>query len=248
MSEGGSESVGAQGPFAGQVALVTGSSKGIGAATAEALAAAGAHVILTGRDVKALEAVEERIFKAGGSATIAPVDLIEADGIARLASAIRSRWNALDILVLNAAVLPDLMAVSQIESSGFNRTLTTNVLSQQALLASFDPMLKQSKDARVIGITSSVAAAPRAFWGAYAASKAAFEVLLDCYGQEVKNISNIRVAIVNPGATRTAMRAKAYPGEDPSTVKLPVVVADYLVDLLGKQFATGTRESINPAS
>ncbi len=248
MSEGGSESVGEQGPFAGQVALVTGSSKGIGAATAEALAAAGAHVILTGRDVKALEAVEERIFEAGGSATIAPVDLTEADSIARLASAIRGRWDALDILVLNAAVLPDLMAVSQIESSGFNRTLTTNVLAQQALLASFDPMLKQSKDARVIGITSSVAAAPRAFWGAYAASKAAFEVLLDCYGKEVKNISNIRVAIVNPGATRTAMRAKAYPGEDPSAVKLPAVVADYLVDLLGKQFATGTRESINPAS
>ncbi|PLK26248.1 SDR family NAD(P)-dependent oxidoreductase [Novosphingobium sp. TH158] len=233
--------------FEGQLALVTGSSRGIGAATAEALAAEGAHVILTGRDVKALEAVEERIFAAGGNATIAPVDLTEPDGIARLATAIRGRWDTLDILVLNAAMLPQLMAVSQIEASGFNKALTTNVLAQQALIAGFDPMLKKSKDARVIGITSTVATAPRAYWGAYAASKAAFEVLLDCYGQEVKNISNIRVAIVNPGATRTAMRAKAYPGEDPNTVKLPEVVAAHLVDLLGKQFPTCARESVNAA-
>lgn len=235
-------------PFDGQLALVTGSSRGIGAATAEALAAAGAHVILTGRDTKALEAVEERIFAAGGKATIAPVDLTEADGIARLATALRGRWDALDILVLNAAVLPTLMAVTQIESSGFNKALTTNVLAQQALLAAFDPMLKASKDARVVAVTSSVATKPRAFWGAYAASKAAFEVLLQCYAEEVKNISKIRVAILDPGATRTAMRAKAYPGEDPNTVKLPEVVAERVVDLVGKQFATGTRESVNTAS
>lgn len=237
-----------QRPFEGQLALVTGSSRGIGAATAEALAAAGAHVILTGRDTKALEAVEERIFAAGGKATIAPVDLTEADGIARLATALRGRWQALDILVLNAAVLPQLMAVTQIESSGFNKALTTNVLAQQALLAAFDPMLKASKDARIVAVTSSVATKPRAFWGAYAASKAAFEVLLQCYAEEVKNISKIRVAILDPGATRTAMRAKAYPGEDPQTVKLPEVVAERVVDLVGKQFATGTRESINTAS
>lgn len=237
-----------QRPFEGQLALVTGSSRGIGAATAEALAAAGAHVILTGRDTKALEAVEERIFAAGGKATIAPVDLTEADGIARLATALRGRWQALDILVLNAAVLPQLMAVTQIESSGFNKALTTNVLAQQALLAAFDPMLKASKDARIVAVTSSVATKPRAFWGAYAASKAAFEVLLQCYAEEVKNISKIRVAILDPGATRTAMRAKAYPGEDPQTVKLPEVVAERVVDLVGKQFATGTRESVNTAS
>lgn len=237
-----------QRPFEGQLALVTGSSRGIGAATAEALAAAGAHVILTGRDTKALEAVEERIFAAGGKATIAPVDLTEADGIARLATALRGRWQALDILVLNAAVLPQLMAVTQIESSGFNKALTTNVLAQQALLAAFDPMLKASKDARIVAVTSSVATKPRAFWGAYAASKAAFEVLLQCYAEEVKNISKIRVAILDPGATRTAMRAKAYPGEDPQTVKLPEVVGERVVDLVGKQFATGTRESVNTAS
>lgn len=234
--------------FAGQLALVTGSSRGIGAATAEALAAAGAHVILTGRDVKALEAIEERIHAAGGSATIAPVDLTESDGISRLATAIAGRWQALDIMVLNAAVLPQLMAVTQIDQKALNSALTTNVLASQALLAAFDPLLKKSADPRVIGLTSTVATAPRAYWGAYAASKAAFEVLLDCYAQETRNISKIRVAIVNPGATRTTMRAKAYPGEDPATVKAPEVVAERLVSLLGEQFASPHRESVNPAS
>lgn len=234
--------------FAGQLALVTGSSRGIGAATAEALAAAGAHVILTGRDVKALEAIEERIHAAGGSATIAPVDLTESDGISRLATAIAGRWQTLDIMVLNAAVLPQLMAVTQIDQKALNSALTTNVLASQALLAAFDPLLKKSADPRVIGLTSTVATAPRAYWGAYAASKAAFEVLLDCYAQETRNISKIRVAIVNPGATRTTMRAKAYPGEDPATVKAPEVVAERLVSLLGEQFASPHRESVNPAS
>lgn len=234
--------------FAGQLALVTGSSRGIGAATAEALAAAGAHVILTGRDVKALEAIEERIHAAGGSATIAPVDLTESDGISRLATAIAGRWQTLDIMVLNAAVLPQLIAVTQIDQKALNSALTTNVLASQALLAAFDPLLKKSADPRVIGLTSTVATAPRAYWGAYAASKAAFEVLLDCYAQETRNISKIRVAIVNPGATRTTMRAKAYPGEDPATVKAPEVVAERLVSLLGEQFASPHRESVNPAS
>ena len=234
-------------PFAGQLALVTGASKGIGAATAEALAAAGAHVILTARDTKALEAVEDRIHAAGGTATIAPVDLAEADGIARLATAIRSRWTTLDILVINAAILPQLTAVTQIDQPSLNKALTVNVLASQALLAHFDPMLRTSTNARVIGLTSTVATDPRAYWGAYASTKAAFEVLLDCYAQEVRNISKVRVAIVNPGATRTAMRARAYPGEDPASLKGPEVVADRLVALLGEDFASPYREAINRA-
>lgn len=237
--------VGADKPFVGQLALVTGASKGIGAATAQALGAAGAHVILTGRDTKALEAIEERIFAAGGAATIAPVDLAEPDGIARLATAIRSRWSALDILVINAALLPQLSSVADIDQPSFNKAITVNVLATQSLLAHFDPLLRKSADARVIGLTTTVAAAPRAYWGAYAATKAAFEVLLDCYAQEVGNISKVRVAIVNPGATRTAMRARAYPGEDPASVKPPEAVAQRLVALLGEQFASPHRESIN---
>jgi len=232
-------------PFAGQIALVTGASRGIGAATAEALAAAGAHVILTGRDTKALEAVEERIFAAGGSATIAPVDLIEPDGIARLATAIRGRWDKLDILVINAGLLPQLSSVTDIDQASWNKALTVNLLATQALLAQFDSMLRRSEDPRVIGMTSSVATMPRAYWGAYASTKAAFEVLLDCYAQEVRNVSKIRVAILNPGATRTAMRARAYPGEDPASVKPPEAVAAHVVSLLGERFASPHRDSVN---
>lgn len=233
-------------PFAGQLALVTGASQGIGAATAEALAAAGAHVILTARDAKALEAIEERIHASGGTATIAPMDLTEPDAIARLAAALAGRWPALDILVINAAYLPELSPVTDIAANGLTKALTTNVMATQTLLSRFHPLLRKSANARVIGMSSNVATAPRAFWGAYAASKAAFEVLLDCYAQEVRNLAKIRVAIVNPGATRTKMRAKAYPGEDPASVKLPQVVADHVVNLLGEQFASPHRSQVNP--
>ncbi|MEJ5976155.1 SDR family NAD(P)-dependent oxidoreductase [Novosphingobium sp. PS1R-30] len=234
-----------EGPFSGQVALVTGASRGIGAATAEALAKAGAHVVLTGRDTKRLEEIEERIFQAGGNATIAPVDLSEPDGIARLATAISQRWQALDMLVINAALLPELTSVPDISQRALNQALTVNVLATQSLIANFDPMLRRSADPRVIGVTSSVGAQPRAFWGAYGATKAAFDVLLDCYAQETRNVSKLRVAIVNPGATRTAMRARAYPGEDPASVKAPEVVAERLVSLLAEPFASGHRESVN---
>lgn len=235
-------------PFTGQVALVTGASKGIGAATAVALARGGAHVILTARDVKGLEAVEEEIHAAGGSATIAPVDLAEPDGIARLATAIRGRWDRLDILVIAAALLPQLSGVKDIDQASFNKALTVNVLATQSLIAHFDPLLRKSADARVIGLTSTVGSSARAYWGAYGATKAAFEQLLDSYAQEVRAISRVRVAIVNPGATRTAMRARAFPGEDPKTVKLPHVVADRLVVLLGEPFASPHRETVNRPS
>ncbi|WEK47184.1 MAG: SDR family NAD(P)-dependent oxidoreductase [Candidatus Andeanibacterium colombiense] len=234
-------------PFAGQLALVTGASKGIGAATALALAEAGAHVILTGRNAKGLEAIEEAIHEAGGSATIAPLDLAEPDAIARLATAIAGRWDTLDIMVLSAGVLTQLGPVTQIDPKAFNQALTTNLLAAQALLAAFDPLLKRSASARVIGLTSSVVAQPRAYWGAYAATKAAFETLLECYAQEVERISEIRVAIVDPGATRTAMRARAFPGEDPLTVKPPEDVAARLTALLREPFPTGHRERIEAA-
>lgn len=231
--------------LAGQVALVTGASRGIGAATAKALAAAGAHVVLVARNAKDLEKIEEEIFDAGGSATIAPLDLAEPDGIARLATAISGRWKALDILVINAAVLPTLTPVWQIDAREFNQALTLNVLATQALLAGFDGMLRKSQDARVIGVTSSVGTTPRAYWGAYGASKAAFDNLLNSYGLEVRNTAAIRVAVLDPGATRTKMRARAYPGEDPQTVKAPEVVAERIVALLGEQFASPHRIRVN---
>lgn len=235
------------GALDGQVALVTGASRGIGAATARALAAQGAHVVLVARKASDLEAVEESIFAAGGHATIAPVDLAEPEGIARLATAIATRWPALDILVINAAVLPVLTPVWQIDQHDLNRALMLNVVATQALIMGFDKLLKKSAHGRVIGLTSSVGAAPRAYWGAYGATKAAFDNLLDSYAQEVRGISNVRVAIVDPGATRTAMRAKAYPGEDPASVKLPEVVADRLVGLVSEDFASPHRLRIEAA-
>ncbi len=225
----------------GQLALVTGASRGIGAATAKALAARGAHVILTARTAKDLEAVEDAIFEAGGSATIAPLDLADGDSIARLATAISGRWQALDILVLNAAMLGSLGPVPTIDGGEFNRLMTLNVLSTQAMIAYFDPMLRKSRNARVIGLTSSVAAAPRAYWGAYGASKAALEVLLASYGEEMRNMTSIRTAIVDPARTRTAMRAKAYPGEDPATVKEPESVGEAIADLVSASFETNHR-------
>jgi len=232
-------------PLAERIALVTGASRGIGAATALELAARGAHVVLTGRKAKDLEAVEEAIHAAGGSATIAPLDLTASDSIARLATAITERWNRLDIMVISAAMLPTLTPVTQIDRKQFNDALTLNLLATQALLASFDPLLKRAPAGRIIGLTSSVGTEPRAFWGAYGATKAAFESLLASYAQEIARISGTRVAILDPGATRTAMRARAYPGEDPLSVKPPERVAERIAALLVEDFANLHRERVD---
>lgn len=232
------------GALDGKLALVTGASRGIGAATAIALGAAGAHVVLTARTPKGLEEVEETIFNAGGSATIAPLDLAENESIGRLAAAIGERWQALDVMVLNAGMLGTLAAVPAIDAKEFARVLTLNVSAQAAMIAAFDPMLRRSAAARVIGVTSSVGRKPRAYWGAYGASKAAFETLLGAYGDETAEISKIRTAIVDPGATRTQMRAKAYPGEDPASVKAPEVVAERILALAIDGFEPGHFERV----
>ena len=224
-----------------RVALVTGASRGIGAATANALAAAGAHVILTGRTVPDLEAVESSIFEAGGSATIAPLDLTEGDSVARLGAAISGRWPVLDVLVLNAAILGPMMPVPQIAGDELAKVFTLNVLAQQALIAAFDPLLRKSDAGRLVAISSGVGRNPKAYWGAYSASKAALESLVLSYADEVQNLAPLKVAIVNPGPTRTAMRADAYPGEDPVTVKSPDVVGEAIIELLNSDFETGYR-------
>jgi NAD(P)-dependent dehydrogenase (short-subunit alcohol dehydrogenase family) len=229
------------GAFAGKLALVTGAGRGIGAAIAEALAAEGAHAILTARTSAELEAVEERVHAAGGSATIAPFDLTEGDGIARLAQAVAERWQALDMLVLNAAMLGTLTPVAQIDGKEFNQLLTLNLLAQQALIAAFDPLLRKSAAGRLVAITSGVGSRPRAYWGAYGASKAALETLVLAYGEEVKDLAPLKVALVNPGATATQMRASAYPGEDQATLKPPGAVGEAVVDLLKGDFETGHR-------
>ena len=225
----------------GKVALVTGASRGIGAAIAEALGREGAHVVITARASEGLEAVEERIHASGGSATIAPLDLIESDSIARLAAAVAERWQALDVMVLNAATLGSLTPTAQIDGKEFNRVLTLNVLASQALIAGFDPLLRKSEAGRLIAMTSSVGRHPRAYWGAYGASKAALETLVLAYGEEVKNLAPLRVGIVDPGATATEMRARAYPGEDSATLKPPTAVADAVLAMLGSDFENGYR-------
>ncbi len=228
-------------PLAGQLALVTGASRGIGAATAEALASYGAHVVLTARTAGALEQLEDRIHAAGGSATIAPMDLTESDSIARLAEAIGARWKALDILVLNAAMLGELAPVPSIDGKQFNKLLTLNVLANQALISNFDHLLRNSARGRLLAVTSSVGAKPRAYWGAYGASKAALETLVLAYGDEVENISPIRVAIVDPGATATEMRKAAFPGEDQTAIQQPAAAGAAIAAFVVDDFESGYR-------
>ena len=231
--------------FEGKLALVTGASRGIGAATAEALAKAGAHVILVARTAKALEEVEERIHDAGGSATIAPLDLSEGESIGKLATAAAERWQALDILVLNAAMLGSLTPVEHIDAKEYARILTLNVAANQALIAAFDPMLRRSERADVVAITSSVGREPRAFWGAYGSSKAALETLVLAYGDETEHSGKIRVHVVDPGATRTRMRELAFPGEEPESVKPPQVVADFILERLASDTVSGERVRVD---
>ncbi len=228
-------------PLSGKLALVTGASRGIGAATAEALAKAGAHVILVARTAKALEEVEDRIHEAGGSATIAPLDLSNGEAIGKLATAIAERWQALDILVLNAAMLGSLTPVEHIDPKEFSRLLTLNLVANQAMIAAFDSMLRKADRAEVVALTSSAGGEPRAFWGAYGSSKAALETLLLSYADETQYLGRIRVHIVDPGATRTRMRQLAFPGEEPDSLKPPETVASAIVDRLLSEAPTGEK-------
>ena len=225
----------------GKLALVTGASRGIGAATAEALAREGAHVILVARSAQALEGVEDRIHQAGGSATIAPLDLTEADSIGKLGAAVSSRWDKLDIMVLNAAMLGSLTPVEHIDAKEYSRILTLNVGANQALIATFDQLLRKAERADIVGVTSSVGHEPRAFWGAYGSSKAALENLLGAYADETEHTGRIRVHVLDPGATRTRMRQLAFPGEEPESVKPPEAVAEAIVRRLSEDTKTGER-------
>ena len=235
-------------PFEGKLALVTGASRGIGAATAEALAAAGAHVVLVARTASALEQVEERIHAAGGTATIAPLDLTDGESIGKLAVAIAERWQKLEVLVLNAAMLGSLTPVQDIDPKEYSRLLSLNLLANQAMIAAFDRSLRQSERADIVALTSSVGAEPRAFWGAYGSSKAALETLLSSYADETAHTGTIRVHIIDPGATRTRMRALAFPGEEPESLKPPETVAAAIVDRITADVPSGQKLRVEARS
>ncbi len=220
------------------LALVTGASRGIGAATALALAATH-HVIIAARSEKDLAAIEGRIHGAGGTATIAPFDLADGDAIDRLAAAVGARWGQLDVLVLNAAMLGTLTPLPHITPAEWDKVMALNVTANWRLIRAFDPWLRQSPAADLVAITSSLGSRPRAYWGGYAASKAALESMIATYGLETAAISAIRTHVVDPGATRTAMRARAFPGENPAGVKPP----EDVVPLIMAALATPRRAS-----
>ncbi len=226
----------------GRLALVTGASRGIGYFLSLELAKRGAHVIAVARTVGGLEELDDDIRKAGGAATLVPLDITDMAAIDRLGGSIHERWGKLDIMVANAGVLGVISPIGHVEAKTFDKVMNVNVTSVWRLIRSTDPLLRLSDAGRAILLSSGAVHSCRAFWGPYAASKAAVEVLARCWAEEAKQ-TKLRVNSVNPGATRTAMRAQAMPGEDPETLPTPQSVAEKIVrladpalDVTGKLF------------
>jgi NAD(P)-dependent dehydrogenase (short-subunit alcohol dehydrogenase family) len=221
--------------LSGRIALVTGASRGIGYFIAKQMAAADAHVVAVARTVGGLEELDDEIkaeaAKTGkGAATLVPLDLADMAGIDRIGAAINDRWGKLDILVANAGVLGTISPIGHVEAKVFEKVMAVNVTSTWRLIRSVDPLLRKSDAGRAIVMSSGAAHSARAYWGPYAASKAAVEALARSWADETKNMP-LRVNSVNPGATRTAMRAQAMPGEDPNTLPHPSEVAAKILPL-----------------
>ena len=217
----------------GHIALITGASRGIGAAAAKRLAAEGAHVILAARTVGGLEEVDDAIRAAGGEATLVPLDLRQADMIDQLGGRIYERFGRLDILIGNAAMLGSLSPLAHASPAEFENLFAVNVTANYRLIRACDPLLRVSEHGRVVMVTSGAASAPLAYWGPYAASKTALEHLTLTYAAEVKS-TNIRVNLLDPGAIRTNMRAQAFPAEDPGTLPTPESISEWFVKLSAK--------------
>jgi len=221
------------------IALVTGASRGIGRSAARALAREGYHVVAVARSQKALESLDDEIRKDGGEgASLVPMDLKDYEAIDRLGGVIYERWGKLDVLFANAAILGDLTPMADAPPKMFEETIATNVLANQRLIRSVDRLLRAaSPPGRALFVTSSLAQESRAFWGAYAASKAALEAMTIAYAREV-GFTGVKVNLLDPGATRSVMRAKAFPGEDPMSLKSPDDVAPLVVKLLAPDCAS----------
>jgi NAD(P)-dependent dehydrogenase (short-subunit alcohol dehydrogenase family) len=221
----------AGGRLQGRLALITGASRGIGAAVAERFAVEGAHVILLARTPGALEEIDDRIGRSGGKATLVPLDLREADSIDKMGYALYQRFGRLDILIGNAAVLGGLSPVGHFAVKDWETVMAVNVTANWRLIRSFDTLLRRSDAGRAIFVTSRAAAAALPYWGAYAASKAALEVLVRTWAAEVGRTTPLKANLVDPGVVRTRLRAEAFPGEDPSQHPPPEAVTDVFVDL-----------------
>ncbi|MEM9810436.1 MAG: SDR family NAD(P)-dependent oxidoreductase [Pseudomonadota bacterium] len=215
----------------GRISLVTGASRGIGYATALEIAKRGGTVIALARTVGGLEALDDEIRAAGGKAVLIPVDLQEQEQLSRLPAALQDRFGRLDGLVLNAGLLGPLTPVTDILGKEWHETFVVNLHANLALLQLLHPLLVKSDAVRVVGITSGAATKVKPFWGAYAASKAAFNALLKSYAAE--NVEReFKVNLLDPGPTATVMRADAMPGEDPNTITQPSEIAEWITDLL----------------
>jgi len=218
-------------PLRGRIALVTGASRGIGYESALALAKAGAHVIATARTQGGLEELDDAIRGATGErATLVPLDLAEGDGIDHLGAALNDRFGRLDILLHAGAMLGNLTPVAHLDPKLWERVVAVDLTAAYRLIRSFEPLLRESDEPRAIFLTSSVAVRPRAFFSAYAATKAGLEALVRCWADEVES-TGIRAVIVDPGRMRTRMRAEAYPGEDPINLPHPCEIGPMLVEL-----------------
>ncbi len=220
----------------GKVVLVTGASRGIGYAAAREAARRGAHVIAVARTVGGLEELDDEIQDLGSSATLVPLDLKDGDAIDRLGAAIFERWGALDGLIANAGMLGTLSPLPHIAPEEFETVFNVNVTANFRLLRSMDLLLRQADAGRVVFVSSSSARSGRPYWGLYAATKAALNAMVKSYAGEMA-ISKVRTNVFFPGAVRTAMRAKAMPGEDPLTLPDPATVAPRLVDMIGPAYA-----------
>ncbi len=219
--------------FQGQIALVTGASRGIGYQLAKELGTRGAHVIAVARTVGGLEDLDDEIQSAGGeAATLVPVDLMDFDALDRLGAAIFERWKKLDILVGNAAMLGVLSPLGHISPKDFEKVLDVNVTANWRLIRSLDPLLRQSDAGRALFLTDALAHTCTAFWGLQSISKAALEALVHTYANESLK-TNIKINLADPGPVSTGLRAKAMPGEDPAKLAKPVDVVPALMKLLG---------------
>lgn len=212
------------------MALVTGASRGIGAAVAKSFAREGAHVIAVARTQGALEALDDAIQAEGGTATLVPLDLKDGAGLDRLGGAVAERWKRLDILVGNAGILGVLGPLSHIKPKVWDDLLAINVTANWRLIRSFEPLLRAAPAGRAIFVTSGAARKNTPYWGGYAVTKAALESLAKTFAAECAK-SAVRVNLINPGATRTAMRALAMPGEDPATLPNPEDLTGLFLDL-----------------